>query len=139
MLDLNDIESYLRSMDEIRLVSVVRYDKRPHTLNAERRLHHMQRAKLAREWRDAFNWLARLHRLPRLEAAVVIVQPHRAKGPAQDADACHPAAKAAIDGLVDAGVLPSDGPKHLLEVRYMTAIPDPKDGLSLVICERSKR
>jgi len=134
MLDATAVDAYLRVMPIVR--SVVRYDAKPWTLNAERRMHHMTRAKLAREWRSAFAWLARTHRVPRAEGAVLIVQPHRAKGRAQDCDACHPAAKAAIDGLVDAGVLKSDGPTDVVEIRYLAALPDSVDGLSIIVCSR---
>lgn len=95
----------------------------------------MQRAAHAREWREAFGWLARRNQVPAFERAVLIVQPHLAKGQPQDVDACHPAAKAAIDGLVDAGVLISDGPRHVIEIRYMAALPDSQDGLSIFICQ----
>lgn len=133
MLDAASLEAYLRSVPLVR--SVVRYDQKPWTLNAERRMHHMQRAARAREWRNAFGWLARRNRIPTFDRAVLIVQPHIAKGKPQDVDACHPAAKAAIDGLVDAGVLISDGPRHVIEIRYMAALPDSQDGLSIVICQ----
>lgn len=133
MLDPFTLEAYLRTMP--RICSVVRYDKRPWTLNAERRMHRMQRAAHAREWRQAFGWLAIRNRVPAFERAVLIVQPHLAKGQPQDVDACHPAAKAAIDGLVDAGVLISDGPRHVIEIRYMAALPDSRDGLSILICQ----
>ena len=133
MLDPASLEAYLRRVPTIRCH--VRYDKRPWTLNAERRMHRYQRAETVREWRAAFAYLARAHKAPRFERAVVIVQPHRAKGPQQDTDACHPAAKAAIDGLVDAGVLKSDGPNHVVEIRYLAALPDSTDGLSLILCE----
>lgn len=134
MLDVVRLEGYLRDVPTF--VSVVRYDRRPWTLNAERRMHRMERAALAREWREAFAWLARAERVPSFEQAVVIVQPHVARGPFQDCDACHPAAKAAIDGLVDAGVLITDGPRHVVEIRYVAALHDSKDGLSLILCQR---
>lgn len=133
MLDFQSLEAYLQSVP--RVCAVVHFDKKPWTLNAERRMHRMQRAANAFEWREAFGWLARRERVPAFERAVLIVQPYRAKGPAQDVDACHPAAKAAIDGLVDAGVLISDGPKHVIEIRYMAAIPAATDGLSIIICQ----
>lgn len=118
--------------------SVVRFNKRPWTLNAERRMHYMTRAALVREWREAFMMLARVNQVIVFKKAVVIVQPYHSKGPRQDVDACHPAAKAAIDGLVDAGVLISDGPEHLIEIRYMASIHDSVDGLSLIICQPSE-
>jgi hypothetical protein len=134
MLDPTQLEGYLRSVPSYH--SVIRYDRRPWTLNAERRMHYMERARNAREWREAFAWLARANRVPLFHRAVVIVQPHSSRGPLQDCDACHPAAKAAIDGLVDAGVLISDGPLHITEIRYLVALPDASDGLSIIVCNR---
>lgn len=120
------------------ICSVVRYNKKPWTLNAERRMHYQARAALAREWRDSFMILARANQIPRFEQAVLIVQPHHVKGPLQDVDACHPAAKSAIDGLVDAGVLIGDGPKYVIEIRYMASLPDSADGLSILICDANQ-
>lgn len=133
MLDPEALDAYLRTVP--RVIAVVRYDQRPWTLNRERRMHRMERAAHAREWREAFGWLAIRNKVPAFERAVVIVQPHLAGGPMPDVDACHPAAKAAIDGLVDAGVLKSDGPRHVIEVRYMAALPDSQDGLSILVCQ----
>ena len=135
MLDPASLEAYLDRVPRIR--SHIRFDKRPWTLNSERRMHRYERAAAAREWRTAFAVLARANRTPTFARAVVIVQPHRAKGPKQDADACHPAAKAAIDGLVDAGVLKSDGPDHVVEIRYLAAVPDSTDALSIFLCEHN--
>lgn len=97
-------------------------------------MHYQTRAALAREWRTAFAGLARLKRMPPFERAVLIIQPHHVKGPVQDVDACHPAAKAAIDGLVDAGVLKTDGPAHVVEIRYMKSLPDSRNGLTIIVC-----
>lgn len=98
-------------------------------------MHYQGRAALAREWRQAFFWLAKANKVVAYEKAVVIVQPYYVKGPRQDVDACSPAAKAAIDGLVDAGVLITDGPNHVIEIRYMASLPDSVEGLSLIICQ----
>lgn len=117
------------------MCSAVRYNKRPWTINAERRMHYQTRAALVREWRESFMILARANSVPIYDKAVLIVQPHHIKGPLQDVDACHPAAKAAIDGLVDAGVLKGDGPAHVIEIRYMASLPDSSEGLSIIICQ----
>lgn len=98
-------------------------------------MHYQARAILAREWRHAFMILAKANAVKKFEQAVLIIQPHHASGPVQDVDACHPAAKAAIDGLVDAGVLKTDGPNHVVEIRYMKSLPDSVSGLSVILCE----
>lgn len=115
---------------------VVHYAKRPWTTNAERRMHHMERAGLVREWRETFGWLARMERLKPITQAIIVVQPHLKGKRSMDCDACMPAAKAAIDGLVDAGVLISDAPPNVVEIRYMAPILESKDGLTLFIYNR---
>lgn len=98
------------------------YEARPWTHNAERGMHHMDRARLIREWREAFGWLARQKRTPQLRSAAVTVQPwcENAKS-LPDVGACAPAAKAAIDGLVDAGVIADDDPSHLTSLTLVAA------------------
>jgi hypothetical protein len=134
MLDLGGLDPYGDPMPTH--IAVVRYDKRPWTLNAERSMHRMERAKLAREWRDAFHWLARMNHLPKVEQAIILVQPHLKGKRSQDCDACHPAAKAAIDGLVDAGVLKGDSPQYVTEIRYLAPLMDSTDGLTIIVAER---
>lgn len=117
---------------------VIRYDQRPWTLNAERRMHRLERARTAREWRTAFAVLAAANRVGAFGSTpvIVLIQPHLAHGRMFDCDACHPAAKAAIDGLVDAGVLDGDDPEHVTEIRYLRPLRDSADGLTVVILPR---
>lgn len=136
MLDPSRKISYLSVMPSS--CSVVRFNAKPWTLNSERRMHYQARAILAREWRHAFMILAKANALPNFNQAVLIIQPHHVAGPVQDVDACHPAAKAAIDGLVDAGVLKTDGPKHVVEIRYLKSLLDSVSGLSVIICEANQ-
>ncbi len=119
-------------------VVVIRLEARPWTLNSERRMHRMQRAEHARQWRSSFHLLALHNKVASFgdTPVIVVIQPHLAKGPMFDCDACHPAAKAAIDGLVDAGVLASDGPNHVTEVRYLRPLPAAKDDLTVLIFPR---
>lgn len=134
MLDPNLDGLYVDPMAYV--TSVLHYGKRPVTLNAERRMHHFERAKIVKEWRDAFAWLAKLNHVPKLDKVVIIAQPHLAGGRMQDCDACHPSVKAAIDGLVDAKVLIDDAPPHVLEIRYMAPIKDANDGLTITVIAR---
>jgi crossover junction endodeoxyribonuclease RusA len=94
----------------------VTYESRPWTTNAERKLNRYRRAELVREWREAFAWLAKAQRIPLLPSANIHAQPEQKGGVLQDTGACHPAVKAAIDGLVDAGVLIDDAPQYLLSI-----------------------
>ena len=52
-----------------------------------------------------------------------------------DVAACYPAVKAAIDGLVDAGVVPDDGPFNVMRITFRAPEIANRDGLRLRICE----
>lgn len=93
-----------------------RHAARPWTLNAERsgtrHAHWGETRRMTAEWREAFAWLARSQkrvRLERVEIEAWIVM----RGRLADAGNHLPAVKAAIDGLVDAGVIPDDGPANV--------------------------
>jgi hypothetical protein len=99
------------------------YPTRPWTLNNERTWHHHKRAKIVKEWREAFCDLAKEEMVPRLEAIEVTAQPYVLNGRyRQDVGGCFPAAKAAIDGLVDAGVLVDDNAKIVLKLTFLAPI-----------------
>ncbi len=53
----------------------------------------------------------------------------------QDVGACFPAAKAAIDGLVGAGVIPDDTPDHVITLTFRAPVVGQGDGLELVVSE----
>jgi crossover junction endodeoxyribonuclease RusA len=81
------------------------------TLNATG--NHWERARLVKEWRTAFHLLAKEAKIPPMKWMAVTAEPFttEAEGRQQDVAACNPAVKAAIDGIVDAGVLPDDSPQ----------------------------
>jgi len=91
------------------------------TLNSERRLNHFRRAELTATVRS----LAAAEAL-RIRTGVGAIKPPVGievgvtagrRGPLADAGAYVGVAKAAIDGLVDAGMLPDDGPRYVRWVR----------------------
>lgn len=86
----------------------------PRSLNAERRGHwrtHRQATAADREmW--GWSWREVLPRGLHLEAVRVEARPYQA-GVLPDAGNAYPSVKAALDGLVDAGFLPDDGPAHV--------------------------
>ena len=110
----------------------IEYQQRPWTTNKERTEHHMTRAKRVKEWREAFAWLARAQRIPPLVSARIAAKPWQKGGVLQDVAACNPAVKAAIDGLVDAGVLPDDSPAYLTSVEFF-APEKGRDALTLYV------
>lgn len=115
----------------------VTYLSRPWTANSERRWHHMQRAKKVAEWREAFHWLAVAERIPKLHKVEIVAQPlSSTRRWRADVAACYPAVKAAIDGLVDAGVIPDDNPEHLLSLMFLPVSIGKADGLRVGVYER---
>lgn len=112
------------------------HGQRPWTSNAERKWHHMERAAKVRDMRDSFGWMAKAQQVPALPAIKVYATPlAKDRRWRQDVGACFPAVKAAIDGLVDAGVLPDDHPQFVRALTFFPAEIGDVDGLRLVIEE----
>ncbi len=114
----------------------LRFDERPWTANAQRSWHHHQRARTVRRWRQAFALQAREAKLPHLDVVEITATPYLAtRRSQQDVGACFPAAKAAIDGLVDAHVIPDDTPDHVITLTFRAPVVGQGDGLELVVSE----
>lgn len=87
------------------------------------------------EWRQAFYWLAKEAKVPHLECATFEVRPLQAKGILADpVTGCLPAFKAAVDGIIDCGVLTDDSSKYIRSVLFMATEKGP-DSLTIVIRE----
>ncbi|MGW4803072.1 hypothetical protein [Kitasatospora sp. NPDC004272] len=108
-------------------------------LNANQRLHRMQKAKLISALREAARVAAGVACVPALQRAHVfyIVRPD---GPRRRRDPGNwaPAAKAAVDGLIDAGVLPDDNSTRLLGPDPRLGAPTPGTQLVLVITDLTR-
>jgi crossover junction endodeoxyribonuclease RusA len=87
-------------------------------------------SKLTKEWRTGFQLLAKYEKIPPMVWITVTAEPHQKGGRLQDVGACNPSVKAAIDGLVDAGVLPDDSSQF---VKSLVFLPPKKDKNSLVL------
>lgn len=112
----------------------LRLERRPWTLNVERQGNRWKRAALVKEWRATFNALALEADIPPLDsidAEVHVELRNRAGIP--DTAACIGAAKAAIDGLVDAGVIPHDGPTVVRSLLFHAPTVTGVDALTLTI------
>lgn len=112
----------------------LRYEKRPWTLNLERQGAgggKYKRAALTKEWRAEFAKLA--EGLAPLALCEVTVQPETRSNVMADTGACVGAAKAAIDGLVDAGVLTDDGPKIVRRLTFLAPVNTGTDALVITI------
>lgn len=83
-------------------------------LNANQRLHHHRKAEVTRRLRGDAGWLARRAGVPALERAVVLAYVHPSHRGRIDPPNWHPSVKAAVDGLVDAGVIPDDDHARLV-------------------------
>jgi crossover junction endodeoxyribonuclease RusA len=91
---------------------------RPWTVNSERGRggaagHWSKTAALTKEWRFAFFVYAKQAKIPRLQSAFVTVRQFTPDRRRPDPGSIYPAVKAAIDGVIDAGVLPDDGPEYI--------------------------
>lgn len=96
-------------------------DGRPLSLNAERRMDRHQRADYVKQTRFTAKVLARMAKIPELDAielVVVPVFPNRSGLPDAAAGNLLPALKAALDGLVDAKVIPDDTDRHVKGVTF---------------------
>lgn len=95
------------------------YANRPWTTNGERASNRWERAKLVKEWRGVFYWLAKQQQIPALDHADITVEVFQKNGRLQDVAAANPAVKAAIDGLVDAGVFPDDSSQFVRSIKFL--------------------
>ena len=87
------------------------------TTNRERQGSFLIRAAVVAEWRQSAKILALQAHIPKLEVVRVECWPAQAKGRLADAGAHFPNAKAALDGICDAGVLEDDDPRYVTELR----------------------
>jgi crossover junction endodeoxyribonuclease RusA len=108
------------------------------TVNAERTWHFQKRAKAVRECRERFGWLVAEQKMPKLQKVKISIVPlAKDKRGIQDVGACLPAAKAAVDAIVDMGVIPDDDPKHVLALTFFATQVIGYDGLRVVVTESS--
>ena len=115
------------------------YHARPWSLNVERAGNRWKRAEMIREWREAFRLLAIAEEIPPLATLQVHAHPfYRNARSLPDTAACVGSVKAAIDGLVDAGVLTDDTPDIVRTITFHAPVVDRErhsDALTLWIAE----
>lgn len=123
-------------MNDTGLWTIRHYGPRPYLLNQERKDNVHKRAETVKYWRESFALEAMVSDLPRpipgpVHIGVGTFLKHKYK---QDVGACFPTAKAAIDGLVDAGFLPHDGPEWVRMLSFCAPVIDqPENGIVLYI------
>lgn len=108
------------------------------TLNAERSWHWSKRASRTKSTREKFYWLAKIEQVPKLNYVSIDIIPLVKSGAGTIADpgSHFPSAKAAIDGIVDAGVIPDDNGKYIQKISFWSPQPNESVGLRVVITER---
>ena len=110
--------------------------ERPWTMNSERQWHYHKRARMVKDVRERFHWLALEQKIPKLERITVDATPLlKSKNAVPDVGACYPSVKAAIDGLVDARIIPDDDYKCVVRLAFHAPEFIDKDGLKIVIEE----
>lgn len=133
----------------MRSITITSTGGRPLTVNAIVNLHRMAWAKKTKEIREEFALRAFAERNARpavnekaarrqtmFDMIDVEATPlHRDGRSPQDVAACAPHVKAAIDGLVDGGLIEDDDPTHLRSITFKQPCVCGEDGLRLVITE----
>ncbi len=109
--------------------------KRPWTVNQERkRGAYYERAEITRWWREMFKIAAIQASIPSFQCIELTVTPILPDKKLQDTGACFPTAKAAIDGLVDAGIIKDDAPTYVPTIIFKAPIViKGKSGLRVLI------
>jgi Holliday junction resolvase RusA-like endonuclease len=118
----------------VKTYSVVVVGQRPWTTNQERKKgSHYQRSAVTKWWREAFRDAALEAEIPHFESIRIEVTPILPDRRIQDTGACFPTAKAAIDGLVDAGVIDDDAPQYVPTITFHAPVICKQGGLEILI------
>lgn len=103
-------------------------------LNANDRPHWAEKARKTKAIREAACVLARSHRIPALDVVLVLAYVHPSTNRKKwDPANWYPSVKAAVDGLVDAGVVVDDDHGHLVGPHMFPAYRVSGGGLTLVV------
>ena len=111
------------------------------TLNAERSWHWSKRASRTKSTREKFYWLSKIEQVPKLDYVSIDIIPLIKKGSGgavADPGSHFPSAKAAIDGIVDSGVIEDDNGKFIQRITFWSPQPAENQGLRVVITERNR-
>lgn len=109
------------------------YEAKPIYLNAWRTMHHFQWAKIRKEWRESFHYLYLANPQAFRGSPVDIIVEHEVKSRLPDVCAVMECYKAALDGLVDGGLLIDDGPGYINSVTFVQPVKTGRDALTLRI------
>jgi len=110
------------------------------TLNTERGWHHHKRAKFVKQWRTASLEEAKRIKVPKMKALEITFIPCRTnRRNMADTGGHFPVAKACIDGLVDAGVIPDDGPEYVTSLTFKAPQVDGGEDRAMLIVKETGR
>lgn len=104
-------------------------------LSLNGRLHWAARNRIVQQLKSAAFVMARAAKAPPLQRAEVTVTYEPPDRRRRDPDNLAPTGKAAIDGLVLAGVLPDDSAAHVAGVRYQIGPPHPRGRVIIRVLE----
>lgn len=120
--------------------SVMVSGRRPWTVNQERKKgSHYERSNITKWWREAFRDAAIEAGIPHFDAISIEVTPILPDRRIQDTGACFPTAKAAIDGLVDAGVIDDDAPQYVPTITFHAPVICSEGGLEILIIPEARK
>lgn len=112
-------------------VPAVWHNNRPGWMSANQRLHWAVRANLTAAWRKATGWTAVAAKVPALGQSRVVAELEMVSRRRTRIDPANyaPTAKAAVDGLVDAGIWPDDSSGWVIgpDMRLGQAVKQPGD------------
>lgn len=113
---------------------VLHFEGRPPTHNRTRSAHFHDARRITKEYRERAA-LQSLRKPKFARPVTVRVSPHCNNNRLADAGACFDVAKAIIDGIVDAGLLPDDGPKWVRQLIMDAPVNSGEDVLIVCISE----
>lgn len=99
-------------MTDYRLVFDVPEPKLLLSINEQNRKGHWRRHAVTTHWRPLV--AAKAMRLPRMQRAHIVVEFRHTDNRIRDTGNLYPTAKACVDGLVDAGVIPGDDDRYVV-------------------------
>lgn len=99
-----------------------------HWLNANQRPHWRDERARSAAWREAAGWAAKAAKVPRLERVYICCWLEFPNNLRRDPANWAPTAKAAVDGLVQVGVLPDDDWRHVTGPDMRIGQRHPKPG-----------
>ncbi len=103
------------------------------TVNAERRIHYARRSEIVRQWRWAAKLYTRQAKVQPYEWCEITMHVKQARGVLADPGAHYPVLKACVDGIVDAGILPSDDGRYVRSIVQQPPMRGNRDEIRITL------